>query len=282
MQVLALENGIKVMNLEDFSLSDTCECGQCFRWNRQEDGSYTGIVVGKSVRVSHDGDNLFFHGATLEEFNFLWRQYFDLDRDYAAIRRQLCEDEVLRQAAEFAPGIRILKAEPWETLCSFIISQNNNIPRIKGIVERLCTLFGERLKDGGYSFPAAERLACLSEEDLAPIRSGFRGKYILDAARKVAGGEIDLEQLQRAPIEEARERLQVIKGVGPKVAECALLYGFHRLEAFPMDVWMKRAMAVLFPQGLPEFARQYAGIAQQYIFYYVRSNPQVLEQKAGA
>lgn len=282
MQVYVLENGIKVTGICDFSLEDTCECGQCFRWNRQADGSYLGIAAGKGVRVLQEGDCLFFYGAMIDEFNSLWRHYFDLDSDYAAIRRELCEDEVLRRAAQFAPGIRILRAEAWETLCSFIISQNNNIPRIKGIIERLCAAFGERLEGGGYGFPSAEKLACLKEEDLATLRCGFRDKYILDAARKVAGGELDLEALRYAPIEEARERLQCIKGVGPKVAECVLLYGLHRLEAFPVDVWMKRVMEVLFPQGLPEFAREYAGIAQQYLYHYVRSNPEVLGQRAGA
>ncbi len=281
MRVEALDNCVKVSGLEDFSLVETCECGQCFRWNGQPDGTYIGIAAGKRAQVEQKGDALFFYGVTEEEFEEFWRGYFDLDFDYGAVRRLVCGNEVLRAAAEFAPGIRILRAEPWETLCSFIISQNNNIPRIKGIIERLCSTFGEEIEGGGYSFPGADRLAGLKEEDLAPLRCGFRAGYILDAARKVAEGEIDLEALRLAPIEEARAELQKIRGVGPKVAECVLLYGLHRLEAFPVDVWMKKAMTRLFPEGLPECARPFAGIAQQYLYHYVRNNPEVLEERAG-
>ena len=156
-------------------------------------------------------------------------------------------------------------------MCSFIISQNNNIPRIKGIIERLCTFFGEDLGGGDFSFPSAERLAVLSEQDLAPIRSGFRAKYILDAARRVASGETELEKVAAMPIDEARAELQKIKGVGPKVAECALLYGFGRAEAFPVDVWVKRIMQELYPEGLPACTENVEGIAQQYLFHWRRN-----------
>lgn len=164
-----------------------------------------------------------------------------------------------------------MRQEPWEALCSFIISQNNNIKRIKGIVERLCQSFGEPIADGVYNFPSYEVLARLSETDLAPLRCGFRARYIIDASRKVSSGEVNLERLKTCPIDEARQELIKITGVGAKVAECALLYGCGRIEGFPMDVWMKRAMTALFPDGLPECALPYAGIAQQYIFHYVRS-----------
>ncbi len=259
---------------DSFDLEQTLDCGQCFRWERQKDGSYTGVAYGRILNISEENREQ----ALRDPF---WRDYFDLPLDYEKIREDLAAgDAALARAAKFAPGMRILNQEPWEALCSFIFSQNNNIPRIKGIVARFCAGFGERIGDGVFAFPKAEKIACLREEELAEIRCGFRAKYILSAARKVARGEVDLEALKTAPLPEARERLMTIHGVGPKVADCTLLYGLHRLEAFPMDVWMKRAMRVLFPGREPESFGRYAGIAQQYIFHYSRSNPALFEKDA--
>ena len=262
--------GLLVTGITDFSLPETLDCGQCFRWQRLESGAYRGSAYGKSLTVSMDEKGLLLQGAAEEDFQALWRSYFDLDLDYNKIRGALAnKDPILKEAAAFAPGIRILNQEPFETLCSFIISQNNNIPRIKGIIERLCLLF-ERETGSADRFPTAEMLACRREEDLAPLRAGWRAAYLLDAAQKVAGGEIDLERIKALPMPEARAELMRIKGVGPKVAECVLLYGLHRLEAFPMDVWMKRAMATLFPEKSVLDFGPYAGIAQQYILHYSR------------
>ncbi len=253
---------------EDFDLAQTLECGQCFRWNRQEDGSYRGIVSGRCLTISES--NI---GQVLSDP--FWRNYFDFTLDYGKIRTEFAAfDSVLAKAAEFAPGMRILNQEPWEALASFILSQNNNIKRIKGIVARLCEAFGDET-GGVRTFPDAKTLAALKEDDLGVIRSGFRAKYLLDAARRTASGEIDFQELRQLPLGEAREKLTAISGVGPKVADCVLLYGLHRLEAFPMDVWMKRAMATLFPGKDPAYFGPYAGIAQQYIFHYSRNNPQL-------
>jgi N-glycosylase/DNA lyase len=175
----------------------------------------------------------------------------------------------LKSAAECAKGVVILRQEPWETLFSFIISQNNNIPRIKGIVERLCEAFGDG-ETGQKTFPSAETLSKLTVEDLAPLRSGFRAKYIVDAAQKVANGTVDFDAIEKNPIEFGREELQKINGVGAKVAECTLLYGFHKVEAFPIDVWVKRIMAEMYPDGLPECTKGTEGIAQQYLFHWRR------------
>ena len=238
----------------------TFDCGQCFRWQRLESGAYRGSAYGKSLTVSMDEKGLLLQGAAEEDFQALWRSYFDLDLDYNKIRGALAnKDPILKEAAAFAPGIRIL---------------NNYIPRIKGIIERLCLLF-ERETGSADRFPTAEMLACRREEDLAPLRAGWRAAYLLDAAQKVAGGEIDLERIKALPMPEARAELMRIKGVGPKVAECVLLYGLHRLEAFPMDVWMKRAMATLFPEKSVLDFGPYAGIAQQYIFHYSRLHPEL-------
>lgn len=273
------ENGVvKVKGIKGFSLRDTLSCGQSFRWHEQEDKSFKGTAFGKTVTVRIEGDVFSLEGTTEEEFTSLWVRYFDLETDYMKIREELSlAHPVLSEAATFAPGIRILAQEPFEALISFIISQNNNIKRIEGIVERLCENFGEKNEQGGYSFPTAEKLSTLSEEELSVIRAGFRHRYILDAARKVCSGEVQLQRCRELPFEEAKRELMTIVGVGEKVADCVLLYGLHRTEAFPLDVWMKRAMKVLFPDVNPQSFGKYAGIAQQYIFHYSRLHPELFE-----
>lgn len=250
-----------------FSLRDTLNCGQCFRWEEQPDGSFRGIVDGREVTVLQQGDEVIFPHIAEEESAF-WRDYFDLDTDYCSLREIFSADPTLKLACEKAGGIRLLRQDPWEALCSFIISQNNNIPRIKGIIGRLCEQFGEPV-DGGFAFPGPEALAGRTVEDLAPLRAGFRAKYILDAARKAASGVLDLAALSEMPLDEARALLMTIHGVGPKVAECALLYGFHRLDAFPVDTWIRKALARYYPDGFPAFAEP-KGVAQQFLFHYIR------------
>lgn len=255
--------------MEQSALAQTLDCGQCFRWNEQPDGSFSGMAGSRFLQVSV---------KTLPEIvkDDFWSRYFDMDLDYAKIRADFCKlNPALDKAVRFAPKIRILNQEPWETLCSFIISQCNNIGRIKGIVARLCGAFGEPAGGGNYAFPSAERLAQVKEEDLRRLGCGFRDKYILDAAKKTAAGKIDFQNLKKMPLGEARNKLMTIDGVGPKVADCVLLYGLHRLDAFPVDVWMKRAMKTMFPGKTPEYFGRYAGIAQQYIFYYSRNHPEI-------
>jgi N-glycosylase/DNA lyase len=199
------------------------------------------------------------------------QHYFALDVDYKRIKQILRSDSVLSSAIDYASGIRVLRQPFFETLCSFIISQNNNITRITGIIERLCELCGE-LKDEICLFPTPQALSALTVEDLAPIRSGFRAKYLIDASVRCQNGLISEVFLKNAPLEDARRLLMTIKGVGPKVADCVLLFGCERYEAFPRDVWINRAMAALYPNGLPDFALPYAGIAQQYIFHNARTS----------
>lgn len=269
--------GIEIKIGSCFDLKNTFDCGQCFRWNENPDGSFTGIVKDKSVRIYRDSDKIIIENSTEDDFKNLWENYLDLNVCYDDIRNEIISlDSRLKCAVDSIDGIRILNQEPWEALCSFIISQNNNIPRIKLIVSRLCENFGEPI-NGGYTFPSADKIATLSVDDLAPLRSGFRAKYIIDAAQKVSSGEVNLEKMRTAPIDECRKELMTIKGVGPKVAECTLLYGLHRLEAFPIDVWMKKALSTLFNGISPENLGQYAGIAQQYIFHYSRLNPELVD-----
>lgn len=269
---------LKFENVTDLDLAQTLDCGQCFRWVEREDGGFDGVAFGRSVTVRLDGTDLYIENAD-ESDRELWHSYFDLGLDYGKIRGEISAiHPILADAAKYAPGIRILRQEPYEALCTFIISQNNNIKRIKGIVQRLCEQFGDRLPDGTYAFPDAEKMASLTADDLAPLRAGFRNRYLVDAARKVADGDVDLEKCRDCDYEEARRELMQITGVGVKVADCALLFGLHRIEAFPLDVWMKRAMATLFPGMTPGDFGQYAGIAQQYIFHYSRMNPKLFEQ----
>ena len=263
------DNKIYINNAVNFSLEQTLDCGQAFRWNCSN-GVWSGIAKGRYIQLELVENDIVITGVTQKDFEEFWFDYFDLSRNYGDIIRAVSDNETVRAAASYGGGIRILKQEPWEALCSFIISQNNNIPRIKGIIERLCENFGEKI-EGGYTFPSAERLACLTVEDLAPIRSGFRAKYIIDAAQKVASGQIKLDALYETDFDTARDTLMTIKGVGPKVADCVLLFGLGHIEAFPRDVWIKRAMEELFGGELPESSKQYAGIVQQYIFYYMRN-----------
>lgn len=273
------ENGknLVISELDCFSLKDTLNCGQCFRWDEREDGSFFGVVQNKTLNLKQENDTLTLFDTSKTDFLDFWQEYFDFNLNYTEIKSFLSKDEVMQKASAFAGGIHILKQDPWETLCSFIISQNNNIPRIKGIVSRLCETFGDKITDGVYSFPSYEVIANQTVETLAPLRSGFRAKYILDAAKKLQSGEVSIERIKTADFSNAKEELMKILGVGTKVADCALLYGFYRLEAFPEDVWIKRAMASLYPNGLPEEYIPYAGIAQQYLFHYVRNFPETVK-----
>lgn len=269
LKVLCSGNDIIIDGIECFSIEDTLDCGQAFRWQQDELGHWHGIAAGRYLEIYKENGLITFKNTSKEEFESFWRGYFDIDRDYAQIIKKISTDDTLKKASEVGGGIRILRQEPWETLCSFIISQNNNIPRIKGIITRLCENFGEKC-DGGYTFPTAEKIATLSLEDLSVLRSGFRAKYILDGAMKYANGEIREDILFSGDIDDARNELEKIKGVGPKVADCVLLFGYGRIEAFPRDVWIKRAMEKLFDGRLPEVALGYEGIVQQYLFHYAR------------
>ena len=261
-----------VYNQDCINLDYTLDCGQSFRWEKEENVWYA-VVYRKKIRIEQkDKSTLVFYNTTEDEFENLWKNYFDLERDYSAIISRFADDRYLKEASEKYYGIRVLNQEPWEALCSFIISQNNNIPRIKGIIKRLCESFGDDLGDGFFTFPSAEKLSSLTVDDLSPLRAGFRAKYIIDAAKKVTSGEINFDKILQNDISFGRESLMKICGVGPKVAECCLLYGMKKSDAFPVDVWVKRIMSELYENGLPECAYPEIGIAQQYLFHW-RRNP---------
>lgn len=278
MNIKNVSGGILLQDCADFDLKQTLCCGQAFRWKELDDGSFLGIVGEKSGHISQIPQGILFYDIDQAEFEQVWYDYFDLGRNYAQVKKQLSSDPIFSKAITYAPGLRVLKQDRWEALCSFIISQNNNVKRIQGIVQRLCETFGQPIGNGFYTFPSAQVLAAASLQDLEPLRAGFRAKYLMDAAQKVASGEVRIELLTEMPIEEARTELMKIKGVGIKVAECALLYGCGRMECFPVDVWIKRAMECLFPNGLPACAQDCAGIAQQYLFHYARTCPDALNR----
>ena len=266
------ENDIILKDFDCLDLRNTLLCGQAFRWKETEEGIFTGTVKENTLVVEQKDKEIIFRNTDESTFLRLWVPYFDLERDYKAITDDFRSDKYISSALDEFYGIRILHQEPWEALCSFIISQNNNIPRICGIIDRLCENFGTQTKSGEYSFPDAKIMSLLTEADLSVLRAGFRNKYLIDAAQKVASGEISLEEIYEMPIEDARNELMKIKGVGPKVAECTLLYGFGRLDAFPIDVWVKRIMAEMYSDGLPSCTKNYEGIAQQYLFHWRRNS----------
>lgn len=252
---------------DNFEPSQILFCGQAFRF-REEDGLYSGIVADKYLRLRKEQNKITIYDIDEGDIPF-WNNYFDMDTDYKALIERFSADSHLREACREKSGIRILRQSPFETLISFIISQNNNIKRISGIIERLCEMYGEK-KDFGYLFPTEDRLYGVTAEELAPLRAGFRAKYIADAMNKLQSGEIVLSDIYDMDYEAAKEQLKRIKGVGEKVADCVLLFGYYKTEAFPKDVWIKRVIAEFYPEGLPECIKGYEGIAQQYLFDYAR------------
>ncbi len=256
-------------------LDKTFGCGQAFRFSRRENGAWQGIACGKSLcfSVGPDAHTLAYAGCG-EDFA---RSYLRLDLDPdgigAAFLRPLRgrARAFMRGAALYGRGIRILRQEPFETLCTFILSQNNNIPRIRGLVEAICREYGEALPGGGHAFPTPQSLYDAGTDRLYALRTGFRAGYLHDAAAAVLDGRADLRTLETLPSPEAAARLQKIRGVGPKVAACTLLYGYGRLELFPVDVWIRRALDEYFGADFdPSVFGSYAGIAQQYIYYRKR------------
>lgn len=268
---------IRLYNIDHFSLDQTFLCGQCFRWEKATDGTFYGVVANHAVKMYyHDPKTIYVESSNPDLV--YWSHYLNFSNDYNVIEDKLWNDEKLRPCIEKGRGIRILRQDLWETIVSFIISANNNIPRIKKIISALCENFGERIEFDGkvfFGFPPPDVLATLTLEDLAPIRAGFRDKYILDAAKRVSSGEINLDDVKKMSDNDAKISLMKIKGVGSKVADCILLFSLGRYKTFPQDVWTKRIMNNLYGVGekdIPAFVENnfgnYGGVAQQYLYYY--------------
>lgn len=278
-------SGGLVLKHESFNPTHIFECGQCFNFNIEEDGSYTAVHLGKIINVLQKEDHVLIRNVSLEEFYEIFYDYFDLGTDYSAIREKLSENEILKTASDYGYGIRILNQEMFETVISFIISANNGITRIKNsikiISERYGDYIGEYMGRKYYAFPRPEVLAKVDPLELREFaRVGFRDVRIVEASKMVADGYLDFDIDQTLSTEDLKEKLMQMPGIGPKVADCILLFTYHRRETFPVDVWIKRVMETLFighevPKKLvDDYAREYfgklAGYAQQYLFYYGR------------
>ncbi len=266
---------------KDFNLTHTFDCGQCFRWNRNPDGSYTGVAGGRVVRMRERGGEIVIENCSSRDFNSFWKNYLDLDRDYAGIKTAVSINDVMKTAVSYGGGIRILRQEFFETLISYIISQNNSIPNIKRVVERLCAAYGDPIEFDGktyYSFPSAQTLAELSDSDFRALGAGFRDRYISGAVKLAAEGAISGEGLSALSTADARKELMKIKGVGNKVCDCVLLFALGKYDLFPTDTWIKKVMEESFSAASVSEAKnageqlfgQYSGFAQQYLFYWRR------------
>ena len=284
------EQTYKIKNIDSFELKDIFECGQCFRWNEQDDGSYIGVFGNNIIQVKKENDIVEFKGICEGDIQKTIGQYFDLNRDYEEIKKTLSKiDDNLRKSIEYGKGIRILNQDLWETIISFIISANNNIPRIKGIIERLSKNYGNKLIYGGkeyYTFPTPEQLKNVTVEEYRKLGLGFRDIRLYETTKMILDKQVDLDELRNNPnTMEVRDKLLTLSGVGPKVADCILLFSdLKRLEVFPIDVWVRRVMNDLYikqedenkvsKKQIEKIAQEkfgnLAGLAQQYLFYWRR------------
>lgn len=284
------EQEYKIENIKSFELADIFDCGQCFRWNKQKNGSYTGVFKGNVMNVQKEDNILTFKGICNGDIKEIVEDYFDLNRNYEEIKEQLSKiDENVKTSIEYGQGIRILNQDLWEMIISYIISANNNIPRIKGIIDRISKNYGKEIEWNGekyYTFPTPEELKDVTIEDYRKLGAGFRDVRLYETVQAVLDKKVNLKQMQNNPNTlEVREQLLTLSGVGPKVADCILLFStLKRFEAFPIDVWVRRVMNELYLKNedetkvnkkeLEKLAHEkfgnLAGIAQQYLFYWKR------------
>ena len=271
---------MKITIKDDFDLARIADSGQCFRFNRCADGSYSVTALDKHVLVKELEPGAYEFDCSKKEFDSFWKIYFDLDLSYSGIRAMIDKkkDPYLFSAAEYGQGIRILRQDPWEMLISFIISQRKNIPAIKASIEKLCALAGDVIGEDEsgaaiFSFPTPDRLAALTMEQLSGCSLGYRDKYVHQAAMDVASGAVDLKSFEKLDDAGLMEELLKLFGVGVKVANCEILFGYHRLDAFPRDVWINRVLDTYYQNGFDfESYAPYNGVMQQYLFFYSRSH----------
>ena len=285
MKVTQQGNTVILEDVKNFNPKHIFECGQCFRWIKQEDDSYTGVAMGKVINVKQEGNKIYLDNTTKEDFDNIWYDYFDLGRDYESMVNTLkVMDEHLEKATEFGEGIRILKQDGWEMLISFIISANNRIPMIQRAINNLSknfgTYIGEYKNQEYYGFPTPQQLNKATIEEIRACSTGFRDKYIKSTAQIVNDENIDVLEYRKLPTAECLKELLKFNGVGPKVADCIALFGMQKYDTFPVDVWVKRVMQEFYVEedlsltkirkfGIEKFG-DLAGFAQQYLFYYAR------------
>lgn len=285
MRIITEDKNTIIKDVRDFDLEQTLECGQCFRFYKQDYEDYVIVAKKKMLHIQQEGSKLIFHNTSKEDVTRIWIPYFDLERDYGKIKTYLLKaDEVLKPAIEEKHGIRLLNQDFHETLISFIISQNKQIPHIKQIVKAISERYGEYIGSVNgveyYSFPDVETLGTITEEEYRELKTGFRAPYLLDASKKLASGDYKSELFDDLDENEARNKLIEIKGVGEKVANCVMLFSLGYRAAFPVDVWIKRIMETLYfkedtsESEIQAFAKErygeYGGYAQQYLFCFGR------------
>lgn len=281
MKILEKNNCIILKDYDSFDIEETLECGQCFRFEKLDEKEYKVIAHKKELHIKQENDCMIFYNTTKNDFENIWFNYFDLARDYKFLKEEISKnDPVLKEAIDFAKGIRILNQEPWECLISFIISQNNRIPMIKKVIQNISREYGEKIENE-FSFPDYSKLLPIDVSELMLCKTGFRAKYILDAAHKVSTNQVDLNNIDSLTTAELSKMFMSINGVGPKVSDCVMLFSCKREEVFPTDVWVKRIMQHFYFEGketdiktIHEYAYdkfgKYAGFAQQYLFHYAR------------
>lgn len=278
-----------ITNQDSFNMTHIFECGQCFRWNKEDDKSYTGVIKEGIINVSKEENKIIFSGITENDFKETVIEYFDLNTDYNEYKSKLSKiDNFLKESIEFGNGIRILKQDVWECIISFIISANNNIPRIKKIIENISLKYGRKIiwnKKEYYTFPTPEELSKATIEDLRALGLGFRDKRVYNTTKMILENIVNLEDLKKSnDTKYIREELLKLDGVGEKVADCILLFSLKRLDVFPIDVWVRRVMNELYihneneekvnKKEIIKLAEEkflgIQGIAQQYLFYWKR------------
>lgn len=256
-----------------FDIAQICDSGQCFRMLKKDAQTYSVIAGDRHLEVAQKGDQCIFY-CEEDEFESFWKGYFDLDTDYIKYRESIDQqDKYLKEASEFGSGIRILNQDLWEMIVSFLISQQNNIIRIRRCIDNICEKYGEERKDANghiyYTFPTPKSLAGLPEDALKECNLGYRSKYVVRTAKSVADGEIDLDEIRHMSYGQAKEELMKLYGVGEKVADCICLFSLHHFEAFPVDTHIKQALDGYYPEGFPmDRYKGCEGVMQQYIFYY--------------
>lgn len=286
--VIMKEQELKLDSINSFDLKNIFECGQCFRWNENEDGSYIGIVKNNVIKITQTNNNIIVKSYGKDDIAELFNFYFDMNTDYEKIKIKLSQiDSYMLESIKYGEGIRILNQDLWETIMSFIISANNNIPRIKGIIEKLSRTYGNEIiwnNEKYYSFPTINQLSKATVEDFRKLGLGFRDIRMYETTKMILEKQIDLEKLhQEKDTNIVREELLKLSGVGPKVADCILLFStLKRFDVFPIDVWVRRVMNELYIKNtdetkvskkqILEIAQEkfgnLSGIAQQYLFYW--------------
>ena len=285
MNIAEKNNKIIIDDIKDFNIVNIFDCGQCFRWNKEEDGSYTGVVKNKVINVEQNGRTVVFNNVNMNDYDMI-KEYFDLNTDYSEIINTLNKDEIMAQAIEFGNGIRILNQDEWEIMISFMISANNRIPMIKKVIENLSTSFGDFITNyrgrDYYSFPTVEQLSAATVEKIQECKAGFRSPRLKEAATRLLNEKDIVYNIKNTSYDEGLTYLKTYTGIGDKVANCILLFSMRQFDTFPVDVWIRRVMQTLYVDkdtkdvDIQRFAEnkfgKYSGYAQQYLFYYAREN----------